>query len=137
MTDALRYLLYSSQALVSETSPGQQAILEAAQSRNAQLGLTGLLHREVDLFFQYLEGPAAALSEVMGLILADPRHEGLRVLAEGACQDRRFGGWSMGFTSRSNLSLFDWMAERAERARSEDPTVIIEFLVACERVMAG
>lgn len=106
-------------------------MVELAAARNAGLGITGFLHREEDMFFQYLEGPAAAVAAVFASIAADPRHDDVRLLGQGPLAVRRLADWSMGYSHHSGQSLFDWIAERAPRRGAEDAMTVTEFLVAC------
>ncbi len=82
-----------------------QDILRTARHRNQSLGLTGCLHHEDGLFFQWLEGPA------------DDRHRDFEILDQGALDHRRFQDWRMRFSDRDRASLMDWFA------RSDSSTV--------------
>lgn len=135
MASELEYLVYSSEAVIAEDSAESRAMIEAAIARNAHLGITGFLHREEDLFFQCIEGDPEAVEMVFASICRDPRHREIKLLARGPASARRFDGWFMGYNSRNNLSLFDWMAENAARG-SDDGTAIVDFLSHCARAAA-
>lgn len=64
-----------------------------AAAFNRQMGLTGRLRLDGDRFVQSLEGRAAIVLPLAGLILADPRHRAIRVTAFGAIAARRFDDW--------------------------------------------
>lgn len=85
-------------------------ILTAARRRNQSLGLTGCLHHEDGLFFQWLEGPAPELQKVIDLLHRDPRHQGIEVLGQGRLRQRHFQEWRMRFSDRDRASLMDWFA---------------------------
>ena len=110
-----QFFLYRSRTAFDARSAECRAILQAARSRNVQYGLTGYLHHEDGRFYQWLEGPAAGLSEVGALIEADPRHVGLEYLWRGTQDERQFAGWRMGFGSSEPGALFDWVAEHGVR----------------------
>ena len=85
-------------------------ILLVARARNLSLSLTGCLHYEDGMFFQWLEGPSLAVGQVVASIRADPRHRDLTVLGEGPVDLRLFRDWSMRFSGRDDASLMDWIA---------------------------
>lgn len=106
----LGFFLYRSAAQPWLDGSDMQDILEAARRRNQALGLTGCLHHEEGLFFQWLEGPAHALVQVGNLILRDGRHQDITMLDQGALDHRRFQDWRMRFSDRDRASLMDWFA---------------------------
>lgn len=106
----LGFFLYRSAAQPWLDGSDLQDILEAARRRNQALGLTGCLHHEDGLFFQWLEGPAPALVQVGNLILRDGRHQDITFLDQGALDHRRFQDWRMHFSDRKRASLMDWFA---------------------------
>ena len=94
-----------------------QDILRTARHRNQSLGLTGCLHHEDGLFFQWLEGPADGLRQVVSSLVHDDRHRDFEILDQGALDHRRFQDWRMRFSDRDRASLMDWFA------RSDSSTV--------------
>nr|MCS5602908.1 BLUF domain-containing protein [Paracoccus sp. (in: a-proteobacteria)] len=74
MSEGLEYSLYRSTASRALRAGELEDILAAARARNQAMSLTGCLHYEDGLFFQWLEGPADALREVLGLFLRDGGH---------------------------------------------------------------
>lgn len=107
----LSYFLYRSTAVDGLSAGDLEAILSVARERNQQFSLTGCLHHEDGLFFQWLEGPADRLRPVVEAILRDPRHHEITVLNEGPLDHRRFGDWRMRFSERDQASLLDWFAQ--------------------------
>ncbi|WP_410217977.1 BLUF domain-containing protein [Paracoccus sp. (in: a-proteobacteria)] len=117
----LGFFLYRSTAHPDLTSGGMQDILRAARGRNQSLGLTGCLHHEDGLFFQWLEGPVSGLRAVVDSILRDDRHQAVTVLAQGPLNHRRFQDWRMRFSDRDRASLLDWFASSdRSTVQSED-----------------
>lgn len=116
-TDGLSFFLYRSSAIDGLTRNDLEDILEVARLRNQSLKLTGCLHHEDGLFFQWLEGPAQEIEPAIASIMGDPRHRDLTVLGRGALDARRFQDWRMRFSDRDSASLMDWFA------RNDKPTV--------------
>ena len=76
-------------------------LLEAARSRNAREGLSGLLLYDGTHFLQWLEGPTDALHRVWSSIQADRRHEQVELIGRPQLPVRLFRGWDMGLAGRS------------------------------------
>lgn len=108
--DGLGYFLYRSTAVSGLTESDLEDILEVARQRNKQSDLTGCLHHEDGLFFQWLEGPSNELQHVVASILKDHRHYEVAILNEGPLDQRRFQDWRMRFSDRGQASLLDWFA---------------------------
>lgn len=128
----LTCVIYSSRATGRDGAGDAVSIRRASRARNPRLDVTGFLHREEDLYFQCLEGPAEALREILTLLHEDTRHSGLRILLAAPITERRFPGWAMGFSDHGRLSLFEWIAAAADRnvkRRTTNAQDILEFLV--------
>lgn len=126
-------ILYRSDALTAAGGPEDGRILCASQSRNASLDLTGFLHRESDVFYQWLEGPVDAVRQVYGSIIADPRHRNIRTLSEIVLTRRNFASWSMAASDHNQTSLFDWAAGAGVSLHQVRPSQILSFLLDCAR----
>lgn len=128
----LAFLLYRSTAADDLSSADLRDILTVARERNEANGLTGCLHSEDGLFFQWLEGPTEALRPVAAAIMGDPRHRGILVLDQGALDHRRFQDWRMRFSDRDQASLLDWLAgsNASTVDRSDYAGGILAFLQA-------
>jgi len=81
----IKSIFYVSQKTVAwpDDGPDVEAITAVATSRNAILGVTGALISTDHFFAQILEGPEAAVDDVMASILRDARHRSVKVLADG------------------------------------------------------
>lgn len=108
--NGLSFLLYRSNAAPGLSDDDMRAILDSARGRNRRLDLTGCLHHEAGLFFQWLEGPAPALREVMALLMRDRRHDQVQILSAGGLEHRLFRNWTMRYSDRDQVSLMDWFA---------------------------
>ncbi len=137
MQDRLYAILYRSSALIPERSADEIAMRDTAIARNAAAHITGLLHREDDIFYQWLEGPEAAVDTVFGSITRDPRHHSLEVLSRQPLAHRHFPDWSMGYTSVNAISLFDWASTREISLRVADGASILRFLQECSFILKG
>jgi len=89
-------LEFSFESLVAPDMPDAALVRLSRQAatNNARMGLTGRLVCADGRFVQTLEGPAAVLLPLAGLILADRRHRSIRVTAFGGTAERRFHDWS-------------------------------------------
>lgn len=108
--ETLGYFLYRSTASDGLKPSDLEDILSVARARNAAGGLTGCLHYEDGLFFQWLEGPVSSLKPIVASIMQDVRHRDVTVLGEGNLGHRRFQCWHMRFSDRDRASLMDWFA---------------------------
>jgi hypothetical protein len=93
----LQSLVYMSSAAEPFDDDALEGVLEHARSRNTADGLTGLLVHRNGRFMQLLEGPYDAVLSTYQRILADDRHDDVRLLAEESIHTRRFPEWSMAY----------------------------------------
>jgi hypothetical protein len=87
---------------VSTLAPDQRPtvvgqIVAQARARNAQRGITGLLVFDGIHFCQHLEGAPDVVAPLMARIQQDGRHQGVRVLYQGARDERRYQRFDLGF----------------------------------------
>jgi hypothetical protein len=103
MPDTLVSLLYVSEATHSLPGGGDpvEAIVEVALSRNAALDVTGALIFTGNHFAQVLEGPPAAVAELMVSISRDERHGHVDVVETASIAERRFPDWSLAYAGPS------------------------------------
>lgn len=95
---ALHRLTYVSTAKAGLTAADIEEIVETARQRNGELDVTGLLLFNGLNFLQTLEGEEAKLRALITRIAADPRHHGLVIVADHACDKRVFATWTMGYS---------------------------------------
>ncbi len=62
---------------------------------NARMDLTGALRLEDGWFHQVVEGRPEVILPLAGRIIADRRHEAIRVKSFGRCDVRAFEGWTV------------------------------------------
>lgn len=99
----VRFLLYvsTSQIAFPDNKFQIESIVEVARSRNRTLDVTGALIATDTAFAQALEGPPAAIDELMASIRRDIRHKDVRVVVDQEIDGRRFPGWSMAYSGRA------------------------------------
>jgi hypothetical protein len=95
MPNLLR-LIYVSLTTVELDGPAIGALLEQAQARNEQLGMTGVLCTGRGHFVQLLEGPEDHVVSVYASILRDKRHRDVTLVSAALAAERAFPTWSMG-----------------------------------------
>lgn len=132
VTHDLSFTTYRSGALVPPHSASAAAIYLGAREHNRLAGITGYLHREDDLFCQYLEGPERAVANLMDRIRRDSRHAGVAVGLEGLRETRLFGSWDMAFSDADLVSFAAWRNRMAKPLRLADagPADIMAFFEA-------
>ncbi len=95
-------LVYCSRSTVDEA--GLQAILATAKRCNPLHGVTGLLVFGGGIFFQWLEGPRAAVTRLMDNLKGDPRHGNIVILSElEEVRERLFPDWDMELVTTDDI----------------------------------
>ena len=89
-------LTYASRAAEGLSCADLSAIAREAQSRNAMLGVTGLLLYVDGDFLQVLEGPGGAVERLYEMIEKDARNKWVTRLSTERVLRRAFEDWSMG-----------------------------------------
>lgn len=103
-------LLYTSRQVSDLDLAAVRALNRVAQSKNEQVGLSGLLCYAPPFFAQCLEGSRTAVSRVMDKIYRDPRHADLTLIEFAEVDERVFPDWSMRL-----VDLTDLPSERVRR----------------------
>ena len=80
-------------------------IANKARGNNRRAEITGLLVFDGMHFCQQLEGCFAQVAATMDRISKDPRHHHLAVVHSGPLDKRRFGRFSLGYTSVEDIEL--------------------------------
>lgn len=88
-------LIYLSHATQRMTMRDTMTIVDAANKRNAEAGLTGLLCYGGGYFMQVIEGEGDVVSHAFCRIAKDDRHEHIRMIDFSVIGARRFDDWSM------------------------------------------
>lgn len=88
-------IVYVSKATRGFARAELEELRRDAATRNQALSVTGYLSLRQGSFFQYLEGEAAVVDELMQRITRDSRHEIVVVLPMGTSDVRLFPDWGM------------------------------------------
>lgn len=96
-------VFYVSRATSAFDNAQVQSILHASRRNNARLDVTGCLLFSGHCFAQLIEGAQPAVTALARRIAADPRHAGIRFLAEGHSAERDYADWAMGYLHDLNL----------------------------------
>jgi hypothetical protein len=79
-------------------------IIAVAQRRNPVNGITGLLVFGSGIFFQWLEGPRARVTQLMHNIKSDARHDTIVRLSESEeVRERLFPDWAMELVTSDDI----------------------------------
>lgn len=129
----LTAILYRSEASASENADDLRDILSKARAHNPTSNITGILHFESGVFYQWIEGPQEAVRALFEKIIQDPRHKGIVKLSEVDLTERNFRFWSMAICQGDGYSLFDWAARAGISLHLVKPEEILSFLLSCAR----
>lgn len=91
----MRQVLYRSRTAGSLDACALNEIVEGSTRRNAARDLTGFLLNFDDRIIQFIEGPPAAVEQLLGTLRRDSRHSEIEVLSDGESDQRWFADWAM------------------------------------------
>src|SRR4051812_5839453 len=94
-------VVYISAARLPFTPAALEVLLHKARSKNATLGITGMLIHLEGSFLQVLEGPDSAVTSLFETIARDVRHGRVLQLFRTSKKERSFGEWTMGYVETS------------------------------------
>jgi blue light- and temperature-responsive anti-repressor len=95
----LIHLIYNSVATEPFSDDTMTALLAKARSKNAALGITGMLLHVDGCFFQVLEGPEDAVNALAETIRQDARHGHMTSIINEPIARRAFSEWTMGYAN--------------------------------------
>lgn len=123
--------LYVSISLLGSSSDAEIASIRgAAETRNVELGLTGVLIFSGRRFAQFLEGPHERLGIMKASILRDSRHTDVQTLMIPDVEQRRYGRWALAYSGRA--TAIDRVLSDAVRERD-----VTELLDCMDHFVAG
>lgn len=99
----LTSLLYVSDSRLALGARELDAIVAASLRNNAAAGISGALISTRTRFAQLIEGPEAAVDDLMARILADPRHERVRVIVRRWVLVRVMHDWRLAYAGSSSF----------------------------------
>ncbi len=108
--------VYVSTSLLGDNADSEVASIRSiAETRNAELGLTGVLIFSGRHFAQFLEGPNDKLAIMKASIYRDRRHSDVQTLMTPEIGQRRYGRWALAYSGRATAIdrvLTDAVADR-------------------------
>ena len=124
-------VVYCSRASADVDDAAVARIIETSQRRNRERGITGLLVFGSGIFFQWLEGPRDAVTQLMATLRADPRHQDVVALSETEeMRERMFSDWDMERVSPDDIRdvLTDALSSAEDPQSAEVLTLLLEHL---------
>ena len=118
--ERLSFCLYRSSASPGLNEDALEKILEQSRLRNRERGLSGCLHYENGIFFQWIEGPPSSLYPLLTALQDDDRHMNFLILDQGSLESRLFDEWQMRFSDKKMASLFEWISAQDKAQVSAD-----------------
>jgi hypothetical protein len=92
----LYQVVYCSRAAQGIDEAAVAGIVASSKRHNPARAITGLLVYGSGVFFQWLEGPRAEVTQLMALLHDDPRHHDIVPLSESEeVRERLFPAWDM------------------------------------------
>ncbi|MGY6411965.1 MAG: BLUF domain-containing protein [Alkalilacustris sp.] len=88
-------IVYASRDRHAMSPAAVGALVRQAARENLRRRISGVLLHGRGRFVQWLEGPGGAVCDLMARIVADPRHDQVRLVGVGWTDGRRFARWPM------------------------------------------
>jgi hypothetical protein len=120
--------LYISRARPGLSEAEIRDILEVSRSKNAALGITGILCGGKNDFIQVLEGPEHPIIKLYGTILDDKRHSDCALLSIAPIETRMFESWSMGYVQNEKDSATSCRLLLSQRVTYDCREQIVELM---------
>ncbi len=121
-------LVYCSRAAPGVDEAAVDTIIRTARRANPLHGVTGMLVFGSGIFFQWLEGPRAAVQRLMGLIKSDPRHLQVVMLSETEeSRERLFPTWDMERVETDHIR--DVLADAIDAAEDDNNAAALRTLL--------
>jgi len=111
------------------------SLLQQAREANRECDVTGLLLHRENSFFQVLEGPERAVLEVFEKLKGDPRHQRIELLFQGACDEREFPDWRMGFSELDGIDVSQLPGFSGFLVEDAEPRWLFQELTRTQRLM--
>lgn len=124
-------VVYCSRATADVDEAAVARIIATSRRRNAEHAITGLLVFGSGIFFQWLEGPRDAVTQLMVTLRADPRHQNVVALSETEeLRERMFSDWDMERVSPDDIRdvLEDALGTSEDPKSADVLTLLLEHL---------
>lgn len=103
----LERLVYRSKATHKLGSLHLFNLLVQCRKRNSELNITGHLLYTEEVFVQCIEGPSASIEMLWQSLQRDERHHSVELLSRSPETARRFGDWSMAFSTYEHFNKYN------------------------------
>ncbi len=113
----MRQLVYFSTAAERQDAITVAGIVAVSRNQNLRHKITGLLVAGGHRYLQVIEGPAHAITQLVGRLRGDDRHVGMTVLVDRDIVARSFTGWSMAFREEPRLGEYATFSELVAQMR--------------------
>lgn len=123
----LMSILYRSHALLGRESSAELDMIEEIRIANLQSRVTGYLHREADVYYQWVEGPTQKIEALLARLQSDPRHISFALIDKSESSVRRFPNWLMGYSTSGEGALLEWATRNDLSLRVLDPAMMVSF----------
>lgn len=133
----MKSILYRSISRLEAGSEAEDRLVADAAAFNRAVGITGFLHREDDVYYQWIEGPEPAIDWLIARIEADSRHDHVEILFNHPATARQFEDWSMGYAGSDAPNLFDWASAKEISLKLIQPLSLLDFLRAQAAFLAA
>ncbi len=118
-TPPLHTFVYCSRAADRVDDAEVNRLIEAAQRHNRTCGITGVLVFGSGVFFQWIEGPEAAVRKLMASLHSDPRHYDIVALDQSEeKRERLYPNWQMERVSAEDIH--EVLQDALENAEDEN-----------------
>ena len=107
LSPVLERLVYRSKATHKLGSLHLFNLLSLCRAKNRRLNITGHLLYTEEIFVQCIEGPPESIESLWQSLLRDERHHDIELLSRGPLSERRFGDWSMAFSSYAHFNNYN------------------------------
>lgn len=102
----LERLVYRSRATHKLGSLHLFNLLSECRAKNQRLQITGHQLYTEEIFVQCIEGPPVSIASLWESLQRDERHHHVELLSRGPIESRRFGDWSMAFSSYQHFNKY-------------------------------
>lgn len=134
--NALIALTYVSAAIKPLAPAELETLIQSAKAFNATVGVTGMLLYHGGNFFQYLEGPASGVEQVMERVQHARGHRHLILQTREPITERQFADWNMDLVNLTRPQVLKnayWIhtlktAWRADEGHSKGIRLLLDFV---------
>lgn len=99
----LKGIIYLSKANLPFDAKSLKELLLHAATTNHHLGISGHLHYEYGIFFQYIEGTGEVVQILMDKIRQDVRHDVLIQIKIDELTDRKFSAMQLSYVAENKI----------------------------------